>query len=214
MDSVKRTPPRLINVIAILQMVFGALGLLMAVPGAIALATGVQPGAFNPGQAGGPQAQMQKELQDGIFKAEQESMPGGKATRYGQLGFGVLLSLMMIASGWGLKQMQPWGRTLAILYAVGSLLEKVFAVTVLSLYTIPAMIAFLDQFATGGPQQAMIANFTRIASYASLVGPVVVAVYPIIVLVIMLKASTRAAFRGETDAAPKQDDYEDQRWGR
>jgi hypothetical protein len=216
MPDVQKTPPTSIKVVAILQLIFGGLGLLSSLAGLAFLAAGLQPGGgfgAPQQQANNPAAQMQKEMMEGLEKA-QASVPGGKATQYGQMGVDLLLGVMMVLSGIGLLKMQPWGRSLAIAYGVLSLLLKVFAIVWGLVFVIPAMTEFIDAFGAKGPQQATFAMIMRISAYAAVIGPVIVAVYPIIVLYFMLNARTRAAFRGAAgEALPAETPEEDDRWG-
>ncbi len=198
-----------IKIVAILQIAFGALGIALGLLGLLQVAMGTQPGAFG-GGGGTPQAQqMQKELQEGLQRV-QNSLPGGMAVQYGQIAFGLLLSALMIASGAGMLKLQPWGRSLAIGYAVASLLDKVFSVVYIVAFTLPAIDRFMTEFGAKGAQQQMVANFARIAAYASVVGPVVLSIYPLFVLIFMLKASTRKAFSPEAAG----ESAEDEGWGR
>ena len=213
-DVQQKTPPAGVKVIGILQLIFGGLGLLLGLIGLLALVAGFKPGGgFGAAPANNPQAKMQQELQEGLEQA-QANVPGGKAVQYGDLGANLLLSLMMIASGIGLLQLQPWGRSLAIGYAVLSLLTKVFGLIFALAFTIPAITEFMDSFAVKYPEMKAVATVSRIAFYGGVFGALVVAIYPIIVLFIMLSRSTRVAFGASPAVRPDLASEEDEPWGR
>jgi hypothetical protein len=216
MDSVKKTPPTLIKVIAIFQIVFGVLGVLCSMSSLAALGGGFT-GSFGAPPANDPQAKMMKELQDELQRLP-ETTPGGRVVQYSQLGLDVLLSVVMLVSGLGLLQMQAWGRSLAIGYAVLSLLNKVFTTTYTLVVTLPALNTLMDNFIAKGqpsPQMQPILTVVRLTPYFALVVAAVTAIYPLLVLFVMLKGSTRAAFRadGPVPAEPPPT-AEDEGWGR
>src|SRR5438094_767979 len=69
---------------------------------------------------GGGQAAAQKELEAAMAR----EMPSYQAVQKVELGAGVVLAGMMIASGIGLLNLQPWARVLALVYAVLSLIVR------------------------------------------------------------------------------------------
>ncbi len=192
----EKKPPTSIKLVAVLQILFGALGLIGAVTNLVSLAAGLQPGAFSTPSPSDPMAQAQKDFYDGLARL-QKNLPGGLAALYGQVGIEVLLSSLMLASGIGLLKLRPWARTLAIVYALASLLVKVVLPIYGVLYLIPAMNSLADELASKGHEHQVFAFLARAAGYLQAFWPIVLAIYPLLVLFFMLKASTRAAFRPE-----------------
>jgi hypothetical protein len=204
-----RQRPASILVIAILQFVFGGLGLLCGLYTAAQLAVGNQLFTFG---ANTPQAQQQEQFQEQLEKSMLEKDPYVKQVQYGTTGVELFLSLMMIASGIGLLKMQSWGRLLCLVYSVLSISLKVFTAVYTLLFTVPAIKEFAQSLAAKGPQEAMMAKFIQFSAYAGVAWPSVTVVYPLVVLVIMLLPPTRAAFRGERVARPEEEppDYRDE----
>jgi hypothetical protein len=205
-------------VVAILHFVFGGISLVFGVCGAgVMLAGGNQ--LFN---FGGQQAQ-QEEQQAELEKAL-EALPAYKAIQYGEMGLGIMLSLMMIVSGIGLLRMQSWGRVLSISYAFLSIASKIFTAVYAIVFTAPVTIQFVrstflkglpaapNQPALSAQQQETMAKFMEIAIYLKIAFPLITIVYPLVVLVIMLLPSTRAAFRREDIPTQHEDlpDYRDE----
>src|SRR5437870_11242289 len=141
-----RTRPPSITVIAILQLVFGGLMVVLYICGGLMQLAGGQAmfSSFsNTGNAkANNQMQIQKEFQEGVERI-QAQMPGGKMVEHAKLCVDILLTLMMIIGGIGLLKMLRWSHTLTILYAVLSILMKIAANVYALLYVLPAMSAFL-----------------------------------------------------------------------
>ena len=113
-----------------------------------------------------------------------------------------------IALGFGLLKYQKWARTLSITYAVMSLGYKVAFLSYNILVFIPAMSSFYDQALANGPQPLQgMAGMMKAGLYFGLVIAIGFAVYPVIVLSILLSKSGKAAF--EPLPPYEDDDYED-----
>jgi hypothetical protein len=191
-----RPRPTAILVIAVLHFVFGGLGLLCDLCTGVQLAGGQ---AFTPGGTEG--AQQQKFTKD--FEAYvAEKVPYNQAVTITTLGFDVMLGILMIAAGVGLLQMQPWGRQLSIIYAVLSILVKVANIVYLWLVSIPVIVEFTKPLVNKGKEEAVIAQIIQTTAYVSGILPVIFMIYPLIVLIVMLRSSVAAAFRGEGVVEP------------
>jgi hypothetical protein len=201
--------PTAVVVIAILQLLFGVLSLcgpilqLSGAQKAISSATQVQP---PPGQPNFNQAELEKRME--------EKVPSYKAMATGDAVTGLVLALMMIGSGVGLLQLQSWGRRLAMVYAVLSILTHLVGLILAFAVVLPAMSDFFKEFAAeaGGKDAAMMAQVMQGAVVIAMIFSGLVIVYPIIVIIVMLLPSVRAAFGGE--AAPgvvssEPEDYRD-----
>jgi hypothetical protein len=201
-----RTRPTSVLVIAILQLVFGGLGMASSLCG---LAVPMVMKALVPPPPPGPGG-VQPITQETMAEFFEQHVPGYQASQY--LGTVMAFGLcgLMLASGMGLLRMRPWGRTLAIVFAILAILYLVFYFTYSLLYLTPAMTEFFRQaLAQGqmGPgiqqqQQQAFLNFMevmmRIGNFLSLA----FLIYPAVVLFILLRRNVAAAFLDESAAIP------------
>jgi hypothetical protein len=205
---VQRYRPSSVLVVAILQIVFGALALLLNVcGGGFQLAGGNK--VFMP--QGNPQAAQQQQFQDDLENMLKERAPYYQATQYGGLVLGLAAAAVMIASGIGLLKMRRWGRWLAIGYAcysiASTILYMVYALTV----TLPIMREFVAQERLKPnlpPAQAMALNMMDTMATAAAFVPLVFLAYPVVLLIVLFLPQVRAAFREEPAERAEEDDDE------
>ena len=133
--------------------------------------------------------------------------PGYHANQYGSLAFNFVLDILMIVSGFGLLQYKKWARTMAIAYAVLSLIFKVATLAYQTLVFIPAMTSFYEQaLLKGGQAPPGFAIGLKASPYLGVCSIVLFAAYPIVVLSILMSKTGKAAF----DYVPSRDDgYDD-----
>jgi hypothetical protein len=190
--------------IGVLQLVFGAIGLIC---GLIAL-SGVSE-SLTAGQQGGgaPGAPSQAEIQ----KMMQEEMPNQKVEEKVEYAVGLVLSVLMVVSGIGLVQMKNWGRQVANVYAVLSIIFRIASVIFAVIFVLPGMDRVADKLAAKtGANGATLASAMKIGAMIGLIFAAVIVIYPIIVLVVVNMASAKAALSGtsaDTGAFPT--DYDD-----
>jgi hypothetical protein len=140
--------------------------------------------------------------------------PGYHASQYVGVGVGLLLDILMIVSGFGLLQYRKWARSMAITYAVMSLIFKVATLSYQLLVMIPAMSTFFDQALRNNPQvQAGVAAGVKVGLYGGVCVSALFAAYPIVVLSLLLSKSGKAAFGPLVlrEADDDEDDYDDRR---
>jgi hypothetical protein len=198
----RQTRPTGVTVIAILQLIFGGLGLCGSIVGAGGQAMKFQ-ASSSTGTATGTVTE-----QD--FEAELEKRaPGYKVVQVTELVLGFVTSGLMIASGIGLLNMRPWGRTTAIVYAALSIAIRIPSVIYSAAFVLPAMNATFDALpgANQGPGAA-VAQGIKIGLIVGLAIGFLTIIYPIIVLCVMLNGKVSAAFQ---KAAARRDDDEDDR---
>jgi hypothetical protein len=168
-------------------------------------------------QTNNPQLARQQEIQKEVMKFSREQ--GSSAGQYASLLQYVVLSILMIISAIGLLKMQRWGRVLSLVYATLSILSNIAIAVYMWVVNIPAVKAFADRLGAQGQEAQMMANLMKFFSNFSIITPIVSMIYPIIVLILMLRPSVAAAFRGQAEAPPdsasdsNQFEAED-RWGR
>jgi hypothetical protein len=182
--------PTSVLVIAILQFIFAGLWVLIDLCGGAAQLSGGSPGM---GGRGG-QAEMQMQMQRDIEAAAARRLPSYKAVSLILVLLDLVLCGIMIGGGVGLMQMQPWGRTLTIVYALFSLVMKVAQIAFAALVTGPATKEVVGGMAEMGREGAFVARVLEISTSIGAWMPVCFAIYPVVVLVIMLQPHVAAAF--------------------
>jgi hypothetical protein len=215
----RRIRPTSVTVIAILQLVFGCLWLLCGLGSLAMQATGMNNMFMNMGnvQTNNPQLAKQQEIQKEVMQFSKEQSSG--AGQYASLLQYVVLSVLMILSGIGLLQMKSWGWVLSLVYATLSILSNIALAVYIWFVVVPAVQAFADKLAAQGPEAQVMAGLLKFGSNFSIVTPVLSLIYPIIALILMLRPSVVAAFRGEAATSPNTEARTDQfeaedRWGR
>ena len=224
MSPARPTP---VTVIAILNLVFGGLGLLCSLFGLL-MQSVMDPTKFM-GMGGRPPGAVKGFDPNEMVKQMQERMPSYMQTvGIAHEAVGVALSIVLIIAGIGLLQMRQWGRVLSILYAVVSIVVKI-AYAVYSFVLVLPVSREVNQIvfqqirgqAMNRQEQAMMEAMMNMVETMSVVGaivvPLVTLAYPVVVLVIMFLKSTRQAFAGEVlpvgeDEYDRRDD--DERWER
>jgi len=205
--AMPKTRPTSILVVAIFHFIFGGLGLTCGLCGVIGQAAGGNK-MFAGGGAGG-QNKMQEEME--VFM--QQKNPHFKAAQYASIGANLVLSLFMVISGLGLLQMASWGRILSIIYGVLSIGHSLLGFLDYILFQMPVMKEFIAQYrpapGQAGEAEKVALKVMDVILTFTAVMPLVFMIYPIIVLVIMLRPKIAAAFRGEK-IAREPDDYRDQ----
>jgi hypothetical protein len=194
--------PNAVKTVGILQLVFGIISLLC---GLLALAGGAsslgQKGGGGPGQV--DEAEIERR-----FEAE---IPFYKAAQYAEMGVGVLLSVLMVASGAGLLNRQPWGRSLAIVYAILSICYHAVDLVYGLAFVLPVMNTVFDAVAAKAGASGAAGFMKAFAMVIMFVGAAFT-LYPIIILVIMLRPGVKAALAGgEPLGGPP--DYDDRARG-
>ncbi len=206
--AIQRRRPASITVLGVLHLIGGGLGLLLLLCGAVALLAGVTTmgspfGGAASGQQG-PEVEVTKAMQN---------IPGYQAVTVAQTVVDLALDVMLLTAGIGLLKLRPWARSLSLVYAVLSILLHIFTLIWSLGFVMPAMEeAILKAMALaprGAPPGAAAAM--RVILIVGLVIGQIFAIYPIVVLFILLSPSVRAAFRGES-AAPLPDEPSDSGW--
>jgi hypothetical protein len=185
--------PTVLMVIAVLQLVFGGLGLvgsaLQLAGGGTALATAKPPQA-----PGGHPTITAEELENYLAR----KVPDYRLLMKAQAGASAVLCLLMLGSGVGLLFMQRWGRDVAIFYAVLSLLVTILSTVWMFTAVVPAMSAFAREKAAGrSKEDQIVAQGMDIGGKVGAGCGTLTGIYPLIVLFIMLLPSTEEAFRDD-----------------
>src|SRR5262245_3197957 len=117
----RRRRPNSVLVIAILQLVFGGIGLLCSVLSGAMHVAGAGRFQANAGPQRGGSQRLQAEMEELRKQREPAWQPA-----YNGFNMGVSLvdSCLMVIGAVGLLQMRPWGRWLTIVYAVISIITN------------------------------------------------------------------------------------------
>jgi hypothetical protein len=195
--------PLAVVVIAVLQLVFGipALG-----DYALSLA-GLEKVVGSLGQVN-TQGHQPLTLLD-VEKHLEESVPSYGPAQRALAGVEVVVTLLMIGSGIGLLLFRPWGRLLALVYAVLSILVTLSYLGWYLAVVAPAVVAFGREIAATGGQEAEAMGAGIPIIYIG--APILMslsAAYPLVVLVVLSRRPVRAAFGGET-VPEEPEDYRD-----
>lgn len=143
-----------------------------------------------------------------IMRYYVDNVPGYGAFQFGGLGMSVLLDLLLLAGGIGLLKMQPWARVLSLIYAPLSILFHIVSFVYQLVLVVPATHDLFARNSSLGPLASLMEMFATLGVFASLL----VIIYPIVVLVFMLRRSTAAALRGDIPAADVEEALADDPW--
>jgi hypothetical protein len=152
--------------------------------------------------AANPQeAKVLEELTQRMEQAVQRNFPGYYAYQVVKAVSWLVLSLLLVLSGIGLLLMQRWGQVLSLIYAVLGLLLVWADALVNWTLVLPAEHGVLQQPLPGAqPEMLQVARLTT--DVALIIGPILQSLYPLIVLVVLLWPSVRAAFRQPESIPP------------
>jgi hypothetical protein len=196
--------PTSVFVIAILQFIFGGIGVLFYGCSGLMQASGVTGPAGN--------AQAQEKMQQDLEAAMEKRMPGIKTINIAIMFLEVAISILMIVGGIGLVKMAPWGRKLTIAYGFLSLIMKGVNIVLGVMVTVPAtkeaMASMSDQMQMPAREAAAFGQIMELFLSIGAFTPICFAIYPIVVLVFMFRPTIAAAFSG-VPMATAPADYDD-----
>lgn len=200
--------PGLVTALAVMNFIFGGMGLLGAVCGGLAIA-GFAALMQNapPGPGGGPNPM--KELVD-VFT----NIPGYVPFMIGSVVMGLIMSILLFVSGFGLLKMRNWARKVCFVYAVYTILATiggtVYQAVVVQPATDKGMLEFQQkmQKQAGGPAAPPPANpFGNAGGVAGLVaGSLFSIAYSVALLVILNLPDVKRAFATGGLVAPTSAD--------
>jgi hypothetical protein len=196
-------------------MVFGILHLVVAGLGGLCLTVQLVGAATNMGQFGNPNPQQQR-LQKEMEAKMQERLPSYSVIQGVEIGVKVLLTGLLIVGGIGLINMKMWGRTVSLIYAGISLLDKVVQLILFFAVIMPAMKPIFVEAGQVNAEQARAFELGMTIGGAGVF--CVFMIYPLIVLIFMLVPSTAKGLRQDETDYPQEETFdryeEDDRWGR
>jgi hypothetical protein len=192
--------PVAVVVVAVLQLVFGCLALGND---ALSLA-GLDKAVASAGQvnASGQQPLGLLDVENRLEERVPSYVPGKQVVA----GSGIALALLMIGSGVGLLLLRPWGRPLALGYAILSILATGGYLVWFVSAVAPAVTALGREVAAAGGDQANAMGVVIPVLYIGI--PILASlsvVYPIVVLIVLCRQRVRAAFGGVVEPAAPED---------
>ena len=201
--------PTSVLVIAIFHFIFGAFGLIAGL-------VGVGFGAFAVAQPPTPPGYMvtsnPPDMMD-TMRYMDANVPGWRVVNLTFAVLGLGISIVLLAAGIGLVLMKPWARMLSIAYGLLSILLQGCTMLYTFVYVTPAQIALYDHLppppGMNAAQAQSIASIGKMTAGCSPFAAVLGLIYPVIVLIIMLLPSVKAAFSGAPAGAEDEADSYD-----
>jgi hypothetical protein len=197
-----RYRPTAVLVLAILHFVGGGLGLVgdlvgIAMQAMSANQAGAAPGPNQPVTA--------QNFGAGLNRYVEEKVPSYQALTFAQLAFGLVLDVVLLVGGVGLLNMRPYGRTVSLGYAVLSILARLFGIVYGLAVVLPVTNEYLDKVVQQNPGMSAVVTGGRVGGVIGLLVGAVFILYPIAVLIVLLRPRVAAAFR---DGAPPDEPAE------
>lgn len=169
-----------VTVFAILNIIFGILGVLGSIFTALMMAVGPMI------PAGGPPNPVLDMMNENLFY---------NVFLFGSLILGFVFAVILIVAGSDLLKMRSRGRTLSIVYGVYAVISSVVG-TLVNVFVV--FLPMMEQAPNQqGAQAAMIGGMVGGA-----IGGCIGLIYPVAVLIYFLRAQTKAAFEA-ADAASR-----------
>jgi uncharacterized protein YneF (UPF0154 family) len=197
-----RTTPVL--VIAICHFVFGGLGLFCNVCSGV----GRLAGDANPLRQLADQNMRDKaERQQANERIKAVKLPGYRFYTSFNVVMSWVLSAAMVAAGFGLLNVKPWGHWLSTGYGIASILCGLVVLFYGIFYLNPLEMELLrNNPPPAGLNQQQTKEILEAVGPLASAGPCCLMIYPIAVLVVMFLPSTLAAFSGGNRSRTNIDD--------
>lgn len=209
----KRQAPALIIVAAILQIVFGTVGVCTS----LTYFSGAQQWMAkwqDDLQSKLPRTKGQPEItQTKILALMNERIPWLENYQRSQSGTGLILSAMMIAGGIGMFYLRPWARWVTLVWAFLSMASSISSTVVAVAYVTPVTREVTDQFVAEMPppepnkpdirpmMKGVMEFSMTLALIASIGMGVLMVSYAITILILVTRPSAAAAFRAQPPPA-------------
>jgi hypothetical protein len=205
--------PTSVTVIAILNLVFGTLGLI----GGLCSGVGQVISAANivPQPPPGPRAartQIPPDFAERQQRFLEQEIPFYKVTTMTIIALGFPLSAMLIAAGIGLLGMRRRARKLSLIYGIVSIVYQVAGFAYTLTLQLPAMNTFFRQLEKEIPGSAQSVMFLRLILWFTLALVPIGLIYPIVVLVVLTRRKVVAAFEHQPALPDLSDRERENNW--
>jgi hypothetical protein len=201
----RRSRPTIVTVIALLNLVIGAIGLLFSAGMLIMLLTIGGERAVNRMVVTPQVEEMQRKstgfANDDIYAYREEHLPVYDTFQGVMTAVQLLVCVLMMVCGVGLLRMAPWARRWTIVYAILDLLAQAIPLGFFVLFVFPVLDAFFAGIETKNTQMEISQQFTQISwkfGYVAITGFWMI--YPMVVLMLMLRPSMAQAFQAASEA--------------
>jgi hypothetical protein len=196
--------PTSVVVLAVFHFILGGLGLcfgLFGIVGALIVYLTPPPPAPPPGAPVVVTAASQNQFMD-------SRVPYWKEIGLTFNMVDLLISAGMIAAGVGLLQMKAWARTASLAYGGVSIVDQAVHIVYTAVYIVPAVQAFYDALgaSAGSPFPPGMISMMKAVVGATVWLSVIGFIYPVVVLIVLLRPSVAEAFRA---GPPGPGDYSD-----
>jgi hypothetical protein len=186
-----RHRPTAVLVIAILNMVWGAFGLMGLVCGGLSLLL----------------VRMNPQLAGGNAGIQDFDIPGYVPFAIVSAALSLVLAFVLISAGIGLLRMRPWARWCSLAYAVANILIATAGLILQLTYFNPAAAELAAQAAPGKPPNPFASQ--RFRDVAAVGGAALGMAYAVALLIVLCLPHVRAAFAGHSPAKREPEDYRD-----
>ena len=183
----ERKRPATLTTIAVLNIVFGSLGLICACINGFSIGVLLSASRDNPNQV----IRVLGEIADLL----QREVPGYMAVEISRTLYFLVFSSLLIVAGIGLLYIGNWARIISFIYAITAILTQAAYLLYMFLVVYPAVNRIQAQFG-GDPLEG------RFSQLAGLAGIGLVILYAIVLIILLCLPSVSAAFR-----PPPPDDY-------
>lgn len=204
--------PTSVTVFAIIQIIFGGLGVLGGLATAVMFAVGtpkqtiyvtktVNSPTGSKTTTGMVVLDQEQELRDRVAYYTAYKWTSGS--------IGLLVAVLQLASGLGMLGLQPWARRASLIWAVSYILIAIVSVVYSAVFLIPAYNAIADKWDLDygpNPQISALTFTLRMTSYAVVIGVLIFLIYPALLLYFMTRRKVLDAFAGIDSRGDDQDD--------
>lgn len=143
-------------------------------------------------------------------------VPFWSAYEIGDLVADAAFSALLLLAGIGLLRMQRWGRTASISYGVLKIIHCIANLVFLLVFVVPVINSGMEEIVRSLPQvrgqdvQGFVSFMNIFVPLAYVVLPLLMMIYPFIVLVVMLWPSVARAFKepAVSERPPGEEDFD------
>jgi hypothetical protein len=194
---IQKRPPS-ITVFAILNLVFGGLGLLCNTCGVFSLVANPVIQRMQPKAPGEPDM-------NALQRHMEAEVPGFTLFQWTDVGVGLILNIVLLSGGLGLLKMNASARWTCVGYSICSILFRLGAMVYNIAFVNPAVSSWME---TQGMPVPPMMRFAMTGG--SIFGALLVMTYAVVLLVFMLLPGTAKAFAGSGDfrEGPEEDYYD------
>lgn len=180
--------PAAVVTIAVLNFVFGGLGILSFLCLGLLAALFFSLSSGNPSGPGDPFAVVTDMFSHVPYFMEYTLITGT---------LGTIMAIVLIASGFGLLNLRPWARTACFIYAGYSIIQTIVGLVYNITIANPAMAEWQRTHVRGG---AGMSGNEAMSGVSSVFGAMLGMAYAVAILIVLTRPHVVAAFSGQSDS--------------